>query len=485
MIGNRIVIEEEDKMVFSSIFFLCCFLPIMVILHNWIFKENIKWQNFVLLIGSLVFYAWGEPIFVFIMIVSIVVNYYTAIFMEQRRIQSKECKYILIINLIYNIGILVIFKYLQFIIENLGYVLKKDNISFKIALPIGISFFTFQIISYVIDVYNQRVKAQKNILDLALYISMFPQLVAGPIVRYESVEVEMRKRKVVSQNVQEGTYRFVYGLAKKILIADYLGLIVDNIFNLQENSEISVAMAWIGAVFYTLQIFFDFSGYSDMAIGLGKIFGFHFPENFDYPYIASSITEFWRRWHISLSSWFKDYVYIPLGGNRCTWKKHIFNLGIVWTLTGVWHGANWTFILWGMLYAVLLILEKYTNILKMPKWLRHLYTLFCVVLLWVIFRADSVGSAILYLKNMFSVGNYNLIDRGTLEYLGDAKWIVGIAVLFCTPIERMLIQNKVLENARVKKIYTSVKAICTLLIFVLTFSVCLKATYNPFIYFNF
>ena len=294
--------------------------------------------------GSIFFYAWGEPLFIFIMLLSITINYSLAILIEKNRKAIKNCKYLLLIALVYNLGILIIFKYLGFLLQNLGYLLNKELGNMRIVLPIGISFFTFQIISYVIDVYNEKIDAQKNLFDLALYISMFPQLVAGPIVRYESIANEIKERKIDSKDVREGTYRFIYGLAKKVLLADYLGLIVNNIFILQRNSEVFILMVWIGAIFYTLQIYFDFLGYSDMAIGLGKIFGFNFPENFNYPYTASSVTEFWRRWHISLSSWFRDYVYIPLGGNRCDWKRHLFNLGMVWVLTGIWHVYSFKFV---------------------------------------------------------------------------------------------------------------------------------------------
>lgn len=331
-------------MVFSSIFFLCCFLPIMEILHNKIFVKSTALQNKILLMGSIFFYAWGEPLFIFIMLLSITINYSLAILIEKNRKAIKNCKYLLLIALVYNLGILIIFKYLGFLLQNLGYLLNKELGNMRIVLPIGISFFTFQIISYVIDVYNEKIDAQKNLFDLALYISMFPQLVAGPIVRYESIANEIKERKIDSKDVREGTYRFIYGLAKKVLLADYLGLIVNNIFILQRNSEVFILMVWIGAIFYTLQIYFDFLGYSDMAIGLGKIFGFNFPENFNYPYTASSVTEFWRRWHISLSSWFRDYVYIPLGGNRCDWKRHLFNLGMVWVLTGIWHVYSFKFV---------------------------------------------------------------------------------------------------------------------------------------------
>lgn len=467
-------------MIFSSIFFVCCFLPVMMLLYYNPFLKSLTYKNTVLLLGSLAFYAWGEPVFVLVMIISIILNYIFGIVISANS-DKIAGKIFFITAMSYNIGLLFVFKYLDFLLINVGNIFKK-NMRIDLALPIGISFFTFQIISYIIDVYKDKVKAQKNILHLALYISMFPQLVAGPIVRYADVQDEIRSRKESKGDIIAGTYRFVYGLAKKVLLADYLGLIANNIFAQQSACSISVLSAWIGAFCYTLQIYYDFSGYSDMAIGLGRLFGFHFSENFNYPYLAKSITEFWRRWHISLSTWFRDYVYIPLGGSRCSRMRHVMNLLLVWTLTGIWHGANWNFILWGGCYAILLILEKYTPITQMPKLIAHVYTMFWVLILWVLFRAESLGQAISYIQNMFNITVKPLTDIGALQYIWNAKWLLAFAIFFCIPVKKWNIPQFILNR---KNAVYIIEYLFTVVVFILTFAVCLKATYKPFIYFNF
>ncbi len=464
-------------MVFSSTVFLFLFLPItLIIYYNPIIKSK-KFKNFFLLIASLLFYAYGEPVFVFFMLLSIVINYFLGIMVSKG---SNKKKYVTIAY-IYNLSILFIFKYLTFTLQNIGLLINNNKIVIDIALPIGISFFTFQILSYVIDVYRKPESCQKSIINVALYVSLFPQLIAGPIVRYETVAKELTSRKENIDDFVNGVYRFVYGLGKKVLISNYVGLIADNIFYTVGVSSISVLTAWIGAIAYTLQIYFDFSGYSDMAIGLGRMFGFHFEENFNYPYISKSITEFWRRWHISLSAWFRDYVYIPLGGNRCSKKRHLFNLLVVWLFTGMWHGANWTFIVWGLFYYVLLVIEKETKIIDKLGKLSYLYTLLLVIIAWVIFRADNLAIGIKYIGYMFGLNTISLVDNMAFYYIKNAGIIIIIGAILSTPIIK-LIDSKVLINPSVKSV---IKVIVTLGIFVFSILACISSTYNPFIYFNF
>ena len=362
------------------------------------YRKFRTYKNLVLLAFSILFYTWGEPTFVLVMILSIIANYTFGRLIYKYR--NKD-KLLLWISIVFNLGILFIFKYLCFTLQNIGWLINKDFSSIKIALPIGISFFTFQAMSYVIDVYKKKVEVQKSLFNLGLYIALFPQLIAGPIVRYETIAKEIEKRDENYDDFAEGTVRFIQGLAKKVIIANNVALVADAAFETPTN-ELSTAFAWLGAIAYTLQIYFDFSGYSDMAIGLGRMFGFHFLENFNYPYMASSITDFWRRWHISLSSYFRDYIYFPLGGSRVNSKnRHIFNLFVVWLLTGIWHGANWTFIAWGLFYFVLLVIEKQTGLDKKKAWYGHIYTMFFVILAWVLFRTTNISSAYEYLKVMF------------------------------------------------------------------------------------
>lgn len=464
-------------MVFSSTVFLFLFLPIVLIIYyNPIIKTR-KFKNIFLLLASLLFYAYGEPVFVFFMLFSILVNYFLGI----KVATSKHKKVYIKIAYLYNLFVLFIFKYLTFTLKNLSLLLNNNNFVIEIALPIGISFFTFQMLSYVIDVYRNPEKLQRNILNVALYVSLFPQLIAGPIVRYETVAEELQHRKENLDDFVSGVYRFVYGLGKKVLISNYVGLIVDNIFYSLQTTSISVCTAWIGAIAYTLQIYFDFSGYSDMAIGLGKMFGFHFDENFNYPYIAKSITDFWRRWHISLSTWFRDYVYIPLGGNRVSSQRHIFNLFVVWLFTGIWHGANWTFIVWGLYYFVLLLLEKKTKFVEKLGKFSHVYTLLLVIISWVIFRADNLSIAMSYLGNMFGIGVISFIDEMAIDYVRFTGWIIPLGMILSTPVIKK-IWTKIRINENIKSF---VEVFITLAIFIFSILSCVSSTYNPFIYFNF
>ena len=386
-------------MVFSSTIFLCVYLP-LVLLGYYICPK--KGRNLFLLIVSLVFYAWGEPKYVFLMIFSILVNYIFGRLMDKNRGRQKRMKLLLVLSVVIDLGLLSVFKYTDFIITNVNAIFGSSFDLLNIALPIGISFYTFQAMSYTIDVYRNDVRVQKNLIDFGMYITMFPQLIAGPIVRYADVQDQLAERSVTTADFSEGVMRFVVGLGKKVLLANQMGAVWSEIYAL--GGDVSALMAWTGAIAYTFQIYFDFSGYSDMAIGLGRMFGFKFPENFRYPYQSVSITDFWRRWHITLSTWFKEYLYIPLGGNRCGLARQALNLLIVWSLTGFWHGAGWNFVMWGLYYFVILFIEKLFLLKaldKLPKLFRHVYALLLIVIGWVIFASDDVSVLLPYLGSMF------------------------------------------------------------------------------------
>jgi len=441
-------------------------------------------QNIFLLVVSLGFYAWGEPKFVFILITSVLVNWIFGLIISKVREDKPKSTITIAIMLIFNISIIFVFKYLMFTMENIQNITGlKFNIP-EIILPIGISFFTFQAISYVIDVYRERGQAQKNPLNVGLYIAFFPQLVAGPIVRYETVADQIQNRKENFDDISAGICRFLIGFSKKVLLANNLALVADKAFKLLGTDDLSLAMAWLGALCYTLQIYYDFSGYSDMAIGLGKMFGFHFDENFNYPYISKSATEFWRRWHISLGTWFRDYVYIPLGGNRVNSNKRLFfNLFVVWALTGLWHGANWTFICWGLLYFVALSIEKAVGLDKMQShaMLRHLYTMLLVMFGWVIFRAETISDALLYLKTMFIPGSSGLIDAEALVCTKEYIVFLFCGVLFARPFAKKLAKTKLAKTRMAQILYVIVLTG----LFLASISYLVKGAYNPFIYFNF
>ncbi|MCQ2524223.1 MAG: MBOAT family protein [Lachnospiraceae bacterium] len=459
-------------MVFSSETFLYIFLPVvLVIYYNPIFKSR-GFRNIVLLIASLAFYAYGEPVFVFLMIFSIFVTWLLGL-----KLDKNKSKFWLGVGTVYHIVVLFIFKYLSFLAGQVGLLLNKDFSFIKISLPIGISFFTFQLMSYLFDVYYGNARVQRNPLYVGLYVSLFPQLIAGPIVRYQTIADAITDRNENFDDIAEGLKRFIYGLGKKVILANYVGELSDVIFSYSGDS--SAMTAWLGAIAYTLQIYFDFSGYSDMAIGLGRMFGFSFDENFNYPYIASSVTDFWRRWHISLSTWFRDYVYIPLGGNRVTKPRWILNLFTVWLLTGIWHGANWTFLVWGLLYFVFLVFEKLTGFGRKKNVLTHIYTLVVVIICWVFFRADNLGAAVKYLGTMFGPNAYKFVDDGFFMYLKGSWTVLLAAVVGSTPLYSKLVK-------KVRKtplcILESVWVLAILLIVMFTL---VRKTYNPFIYFNF
>lgn len=453
-------------MVFSSTVFLFLFLPVLLLLYYGFFRNNMQLKNLLLFASSLFFYAWGEPIVVLLMILSICVNYCFGLCMN-----GKKKTFFLWLSILYNLSFLFVFKYLDFAMEMLGLTFRAN-----IALPIGISFYTFQIMSYVIDVYRKKVPPQKNIMYLGLYISLFPQLVAGPIVRYSSIENQIENRKESMELFKNGVERFIIGFSKKLIIANNVGFIVDTIYAMDKGS-LTTAFLWLAAISYTLQIYFDFSAYSDMAIGLGKMFGFHFEENFNYPYISKSITEFWRRWHISLSAWFRDYLYIPLGGNRVGKGRHIFNLFFTWFCTGLWHGANLTFILWGLYFFAFLVLEKYCSFPKKLGVLSHIYTLLAVIISWVLFRAENVSLAFAYMKGMFSFELSSFLDTDFLWYLKNFGVVLTLGILFSMPVTEWL-------EKRVK-IPSFIKEILLIGMFAIAISFMFRSTYNPFIYFNF
>lgn len=458
-------------MIFSSSIFLFAFLPAVLILY---FIVGKKLKNWVLLLASLCFYAWGEPVNVLVMIASILVNYAGCLWMAK----AEKKKPVLVLLLILNIGTLFYFKYLNFAVETWSALTGLDPGLREVALPIGISFFTFQIMSYVIDVYRGKVEAQKNVVSLGLYISLFPQLIAGPIVRYSDIEKEIRTRTVTIDKVYEGLRRFAIGFAKKVIIADQLGALVDTVF---AGRYPSVWGNWIGILAYTLQIYYDFSGYSDMAIGLGRCFGFTFLENFNYPYISRSVREFWRRWHMSLSGWFRDYLYIPLGGSRKGTARTYLNLLIVFFVTGLWHGASFNFIVWGLYYGLFLIIERigFGKVLdKAPRILGHIYTLLIVIIGWVFFRADTLGDALIYLQHMvIPFGN----DLARFRMVMDARYwfILALGILCALPYQRLL------ARVRRTKAGTVLADAAVILIFLLAISFMFGSGYSPFLYFRF
>ena len=463
-------------MLFTSISFLYYFLPIVIILYFIVPK---KFKNFILFLSSIFFYFCGEPIYTFLMIGEIFIAYVGARYLEKHRKKS-----ILVSLLAIHIGTLGLFKYSDFTINNINQIFGSKIPLLKLALPIGISFYTFQIISYVVDVYRGKVKAQKSFLKLATYVSLFPQLIAGPIVRYETIEKELDSRTSNFENFAYGVRRFVIGLGKKVLIANMLGELCD-VFS--TTNEKSILFYWIFAISYSLQIYFDFSAYSDMAIGLGRMFGFHFLENFNYPYISKSITEFWRRWHMSLSSWFRDYVYIPLGGNRRGTIILVRNIFIVWALTGIWHGANWTFVIWGLMFGIMLIIEKLfltKHLEKMPSILQRIYVLFTVMISFIIFNANSIGEAWNNIIGLFGANGESLINASTVYYLKSYLVVLVIAIIGSTPLLKNIIE-KLKTKTNANKIINLLEPIAMASILIIVTAYLVDNSYNPFLYFRF
>lgn len=466
-------------MVFSSTIFLCVYLP-LVLLGYYICPK--KGRNLFLLIVSLLFYAWGEPKYVFLMIFSILVNYIFGRLMDKNRGRQKRMKLLLVLSVVIDLGLLSVFKYTDFIITNVNAIFGSSFDLLNIALPIGISFYTFQAMSYTIDVYRNDVRVQKNLIDFGMYITMFPQLIAGPIVRYADVQDQLAERSVTTADFSEGVMRFVVGLGKKVLLANQMGAVWSEIYAL--GGDVSALMAWTGAIAYTFQIYFDFSGYSDMAIGLGRMFGFKFPENFRYPYQSVSITDFWRRWHITLSTWFKEYLYIPLGGNRCGLARQALNLLIVWSLTGFWHGAGWNFVMWGLYYFVILFIEKLFLLKaldKLPKLFRHVYALLLIVIGWVIFASDDVGVLLPYLGSMF--GANGAVGGMDVYTLFTKAVLLIICCVASTELPKRLFLSA--TGAMNEKAAFTIKSVMTIALLALSMILLIGDSYNPFLYFRF
>ncbi len=466
-------------MLFSSIPFLYYFLPIVMLLY---FAVPKCVKNGVLLLASLIFYAWGEPKYVILMVVSIVIGYVSGILIEKFR-STKWKKPLLAATVFIDLGLLGYFKYADFFVENFNALTGLSVPLLKIALPIGISFYTFQILSYTVDVYRGDVPAQKNIVNLAAYVSMFPQLIAGPIVRYSDIARELDKRTHSFENFALGSRRFVIGLAKKILIANTLGELCD-IF--RASDEKAVLFYWLYAVAFGLHIYFDFSGYSDMAIGLGRIFGFTFLENFNYPYISKSITEFWRRWHMSLGSWFRDYVYIPLGGNRVPKWRWFFNIFVVWMLTGFWHGADWNFIVWGLFFAILLVIEKLWLLkhLEKAKGWNHVYVVFLVLISFVIFNATDMSEAFSYIGGMFGAGGGPFVSAEFVYYLKSYGVTLILAIIGATPLVKTTV-NKLVGKAQTQKIINLLEPVVLVILLLVMTAYLVDGSFNPFLYFRF
>ena len=472
-------------MVFSSFTFLFLFLPTILFFYYIIPKEKIAYKNLILLIFSLIFYAWGEPIYIVLMLISIISNYILALLINKYKNNKIKAKIFLILSILISIGLLGFFKYADFLIVNLNYLLGLNLSLLNIPLPIGISFYTFQIMSYTIDVYRNKVAVQKNFLALATYVALFPQLIAGPIVRYITIEDELKHRKVTVSMFADGIRRFIIGLAKKVVIANNVALFADAVFN-NNPSQFGTLAVWMAAIAYTFQVYFDFSGYSDMAIGLGKMFGFNFLENFNYPYIARSMGEFWRRWHISLGTWFRDYVYIPLGGSRVSLFRWIINMFIVWSITGLWHGASWNFVLWGLYAAVFMVMEKlFLNKLleKIPRLLQHLYAIFLIIIGRVLFRVDNVTNLFKYLSRMFTYKETNILSFFTVnDNLMHLFPYFILAAIGCTPLIKNLL-NK-MDNSK-KHFFKYLYDFYLIAILIISIMHLVNSSFNPFIYFRF
>jgi alginate O-acetyltransferase complex protein AlgI len=475
-------------MVFSSVVFLFLFLPFTLIVHYFL---DPRYRNFFLLLVSLSFYSWGEGLLTILIVVSIFINYFGGLLIDKfKQHNDRAAKLTLAVFIMLNVAVLIYFKYFNFLLSNLQALHLFSSVSLRpIHLPIGISFYTFHIISYLIDVYRRDAISQKNPFDLGLYIFLFPQLVAGPIIRYKDISQKIASRFIIGEDFTKGAIRFIRGLAKKMIVANTAAVIADAAFAI-EPSELPVAVSWLGIICYTLQIYFDFSGYSDMALGLGKMLGFNFPENFNYPYIARSIREFWQRWHISLSTWFRDYLYIPLGGNKEGTFKTYRNMFIVFFVTGFWHGASWNFIVWGLFHGTFLALERagLSKLLnRTPRILNHIYTLLVVMLAWVFFRANDLTHAISYLKSMmgvFSGNNYIAlmdIDAYTI-------FVLILGIIFSTNIRGSLdafIRKKISPKLTLSNSYTMVGFFLYLILFFFSVIELAQNNYNPFIYFRF
>ncbi|MEG2353204.1 MAG: MBOAT family O-acyltransferase [Clostridium sp.] len=468
-------------MVFSNLLFLTIFLPLTIILY-YIAPKGLR--NSVLFFVSLIFYAWGEPIYVVIMLFSTLVDYTHGLLVEKFKDTPKKAKLVVISSMIINLSLLGFFKYTDFFINNMNLLFGSNIPLLNLALPIGISFYTFQTMSYTIDVYRGDAKAQRNIISFGAYVSLFPQLIAGPIVRYKTIADQLDSRHETIDGFAEGIDRFIMGLGKKVLLANSIGLLWNEI-SIKSYGELTVVAAWLGIIAFTFQIYFDFSGYSDMAIGLGKMFGFTFLENFNYPYVSRSITEFWRRWHISLGTWFREYVYIPLGGNRGGKFKFYRNIIIVWFLTGFWHGSNWNFIFWGLYFGVILIIEKRFLLKYLENGSRvicHIYTMFLVIIGWVLFSFDNLVNLKKYLMAMFGIGDIGFINSEAVYYLYTNGILFIVLIIASTPFIKNISKKIKEENI---KLYCVLKNIIMVVIIFVSVAYLVDATYNPFLYFRF
>lgn len=464
-------------MIFSSLLFLFRFLPAVLAVY---YLAPRFARNAVLFFFSLFFYAWGEPVYVVLMIFSTVVDYVHGQLVDRflRQGRRGRARGAVLSSAVINLGLLGFFKYGGFLVENLNLCFGLSLPPLSLPLPVGISFYTFQTMSYTIDVYRGEAEVQKNIISFGAYVAMFPQLIAGPIVRYQTISREMDNRKETADEFAQGSLRFLTGLGKKVLIANNIGLLWESVKGIE---EVSALGAWMGILAFALQLYFDFSGYSDMAIGLGRMFGFHFPENFRYPYLAVSITDFWRRWHISLGTWFREYVYIPLGGNRVSVAKHIRNILVVWALTGLWHGAAWNFVLWGLYYGVFLLLEKYLwgrYLERLPGWVGNLYTMFFVIIGWVFFSNTDLGAGLAYLGSLFGVGVAGFANATTLFYLKSSLLLLVICIVCSRPwayrwYKRVAGQRPVAA------------AVINAALLLLSIAFLVYDSYNPFLYFRF
>lgn len=466
-------------MVFSSLTFLQCFLPLCLLAY---FLVPQKWRNGTLFLFSLLFYAWGEPVYVVLMLFSTVLDYTCGQMVERHRGQ-RGAKIALLVSVCVNLGLLGVFKYSDFLIGTVNSIFGTAIPQPNLPLPIGISFYTFQVLSYVIDVYRGETAAQRNFIDLAAYVSLFPQLIAGPIVRYSDVAAELKSRTHSVSAAAEGVRRFTVGFAKKILLANQFGALASAYKSTQ---DASVLFVWLYALAFLLQVYFDFSGYSDMAIGLGRMLGFHFPENFNYPYISASITEFWRRWHMSLGSWFRDYLYIPLGGSRKGKARQLLNILIVWLATGLWHGAAWTFVLWGLWFAVLLLLEKLAllPVLEKHRVLGHVYTLFFVTLGFVLFDADSAAQAVSRIGAMFGASGLPLSSAQAVYYLKSYGPLLVLGILCATPLPKMIVA-KLRKSKGAATALDVLEPLCVLIPLLLGTAFLVDGSFNPFLYFRF
>lgn len=469
-------------MVFSSLVFLLIFLPIVLLCY---YICPSKGRNLVLVLASIFFYAWGEPVYVLLMVASVVFNYLGGLFLGRMRSKGQlhMGRGVLILNILGNLGVLGVFKYGDFAIQNVNHVLGSSIPLLELALPIGLSFYTFQALSYIVDVYRGQVEPQKNFIRFATFLMLFPQLIAGPIVLYQTVEKDLKERTVTLSDFSDGAFRFSVGLSKKVLIANQMGRLFSETLSL---TNTSVSLSWLGAVAFTLQIYFDFSGYSDMAIGLGRMFGFHFPENFRFPYMATSVKDFWSRWHISLGSWFKNYLYIPMGGNKKGVPRQILNLFVVWLLTGLWHGASWNFVVWGLYFFVLLLLEKFVlaKLLKrLPKPMQHIYSLLLILIGWVIFSRDSLMEVGAVLRQMVGI-NVPLWDTQTLFLLRNYMVILVLATILCVDWKEKILYLAVWKRPD-ERVLAVGKLFFMMALLILSMCFLIGDSYNPFLYFRF